>query len=227
MEKQRLQWEHKELHQQVSPHPPASHNAGVREYTMARERALRTQEWMPGRPKGGRSYKEAARDPILKDVPDAGDLEENERRRQEYYEEQKEVFNNVFQTYPDPRAQVSADREWMNSREGKIKTALHKRMVREGGYDPITLRDRRTGSSVGPLPDDTTRHKVNTVAGSLATKHRTGANVAYALGSDRYGDPDGGSGVEVKVQGAQVDHVTGIMYNEGRVDAGYHDLEER
>ena len=65
------------------------------------------------------------------------------------------------------------------------------------------------------------------MAGSLATKHRTGANVAYALGSDRYGDPDGGKGIEVKVGVAQVDHVSMLMENEGRVEAGFHDLEER
>ena len=60
--------------------------------------------------------------------------------------------------------------------------------MREGGYNPVTLRDRRTGDGVGPLPDTMMEQKV-----SMATKHgknaRSGANVAYALGSDRYGVP--------------------------------------
>jgi len=56
---------------------------------------------------------------------------------------------------------------------------------------------------------------------------RTGANVAYALGSDRYGDPEGNNKKEKKLNIAQVDHVQALMENEGRIDAGHHDLEER
>ncbi|GMH92417.1 hypothetical protein TL16_g12342 [Triparma laevis f. inornata] len=227
MEKQRLQWEHKELSQQLQPHPPTDFNKGVKDYTMARERAARTQDWMPGRPKGGRSFKEPLRDPILKDAPDPEVVEQNEKISEKYQEEQKQHFNQVFQTYPDPRAQVRADREWMDERETKIKNALNRRMVREGGYDPVTLRDRRTGDEVGPLPDSQIGHKVESIAGSLAKQHMTGAHVAYALGSDRYGDPDAGNVTNVKVHQAHVDHVSMIMQNEGRVEAGGHDLEER
>ena len=104
---------------------------------------------------------------------------------------------------------------------------LAPRQVREGGYDPVTLRDRRTGDEVGPLPDSQIGHKVESIAGSLAKQHMTGAHVAYALGSDRYGDPDAGNVTNVKVHQAHVDHVSMIMQNEGRVEAGGHDLEER
>ena len=93
MEKQRLQWEHKELSQQLQPHPPTDFNKGVKDYTMARERAARTQDWMPGRPKGGRSFKEPLRDPILKDAPDPEVIEQNEKISEKYQEEQKQHFN--------------------------------------------------------------------------------------------------------------------------------------
>ncbi|GMH57457.1 hypothetical protein TrST_g9638 [Triparma strigata] len=227
MEKQRLQWEHKELQQQLQPHPPTAFNKGVKDYTMARERATRTQDWMPGRPKGGRSYKEPLRDPILKDAPDPEVVEQNQKISEKYQEEQKVVFNEVFQTFPDPRAQVRADREWMEEREKKIKNALNRRMVREGGYDPVTLRDRRTGDEVGPLPDSQIGHKVESIAGNLAKQHMTGAHVAYALGSDRYGDPDANNHQNVKVHQAHIDHVSMIMSNEGRIESGFHDLESR
>jgi hypothetical protein len=182
---------------------------------------------MPGRPKGGRQYKEVRRDPIIKDALPEDIVEENTRLRDDFEKQEAEKFNKVFQVYPNARAQVKADREWINERDKKINFALHKRMVREGGYDPVTLRDRRTGESVGPLPEKVTKTKAKNAASMQAELSRTGANVAYALGSDRYGDPDGQDSKENKVNIAQIDHVAEIMGNEARVEAGMHDLEDR
>jgi len=227
MEKMRLNIEHQEINKQMQPHPPDEHSRQSQEYFKARERHERTKEWMPGRPKGGRQYREVRRDPILKDDLPEETIEENTRVRDEYEKRAAEEFNKVFQVYPNPRAQVRADREWMDERDKKIKFALHKRMVREGGYDPITLRDRRTGDSVGPLPEKVTQTKAKNAASMQAELSRTGANVAYALGSDRYGDPEGGSKKQEKVNIAQIDHVAELMENEARVESGLHDLEER
>ena len=129
----------------MQPHPPEEHSRQSKAYFESRERHERTKEWMPGRPKGGRRFREARRDPILKDALPDDMVEENMRIRDEYQEKAAEQFNKVFQVYPHPRAQVRADRNDIEAREEKVRFALHKRMVREGGYDPVTLRDRRTG----------------------------------------------------------------------------------
>jgi len=64
-------------------------------------------------------------------------------------------------------------------------------------------------------------------AENYAARSRTGAHVAYALGCDRHGDPEGHLEVEHVVNTVQVDHVAELMENEERVENGFHDLEER
>jgi len=198
-------------------------------YAKLRERNVRTQMWMPGKPKGGRQYREKYNheSPIIGE-PDEKYEEKTATKSTEWQTTLKDRFNPVFQVHGNAKSELRSQKE---DREEKIKSfnvALNKRLVREGGYDPVTLRDRRTGERVGPLPDKQTEQKV-----SVATKHgynaRSGANVAYALGSERYGNPSQQAENESaeKFNIAQVDHVKEIMHNEGNVADGNHDLEMR
>ncbi len=212
------------------PPRPIDKEAGasdVARYAKERERHNRTQEWMPGRPKGGRSLREARPGPILGDDIDEETKRSNEEIQNQHKEEKSKAFNNIFQVHPDQKAEIRAKLGELKSTQTVITGALNRRMVREGGYDPVTLRDRRTGDAVGPLPDKQNTQKMKSVAAGFAAVSRTGANVAYALGSDRYGDPEGGKEKEQKINHAQVDHVKGLMANETRIEAGQHDLEDR
>ena len=177
------------------------------------------------------TYSSQLKVPIFSERLDDSVLEENLRKQEEFKAKEAGKFNNVFQVYINPRDQVKADKEWLEEKEEAVRNALNKRMVREGAYDPITLRDRRSGQSVGPLPDRTVSTKVNNAAATQASMNRTGAMVAYALGSDRYGDPEGLLASEDSdrqgLQTAQIDHVQELVDNEARVEAGQHDLEPR
>jgi hypothetical protein len=228
--------------QQFQPQPPkyaptpprnnGMHQLNIKEFKQLnsnKERASRTAEWMPGRPKGGRSLV-AKESPILGDMVDSDVIQANEKTREEFAEKDKEKFVRIFQVYPNIGQEIRATRQEVEKRNASITTALNRRMVREGGYDPITLRDRRTGDPVGPLPDNNASFTVknqHSLASSYAAKSRTGAHVAFALGCDRWGDPDGGMERERLENLAQIDHVSEIMMNEERIEAGQHDLEDR
>ena len=137
----------------------------------------------------------------------------------------KQNYNPVFQVHGNAKAELKSQKETIESQMNLVRVAQNKRLVREGGYDPVTLLDRRSGQQVGPLPISLEKKKnVN----EHGTNARSGANVAYALGCDRYGNPE--SRINAKRGGdntAQVDHVTELMKNEGMVADGHHDLEMR
>jgi len=159
-------------------------------YAQKSERQTRTKMWMPGKPKGGRQYREKydKESPIIGEPSDEFEEEMGEKSRV-WQGKLKDTYNTVFQVHGNAKAELKSQKKTQEDKISAFNNALNRRLVREGGYDPVTLRDRRTGETVGPLPDNQMKQKVS-AATVHGTNARSGANVAYALGSDRYGNPE-------------------------------------
>ena len=119
-----------------------------------RERVLRTRDWTPGRPKGGRTYREKTQNstPILGDKPEEATLVENERIRQEYYDKEKDRYVRVFQVYPDVMKEVNAMRADAQQKDMEINKALDRRMVRVQSDSHTCVRGTRGEERNEQLP---------------------------------------------------------------------------
>jgi hypothetical protein len=102
-----------------------------------KERKQRTAQWMPGRPKGGRSYRAAVEKKngptIPGDAPEESTTRENEQIRANFQQSEKERYNTVFQVYPDISTEVRESNKARSAVNQGVAAAQNRRMVREGG----------------------------------------------------------------------------------------------
>ena len=210
--------------------PPVEVSSRTTSDPERKERYQRTKNWTPGKPKGGRTYKEASiaksSSPIIGEALTPDQLSFNLRLKASYEKKMETQYNSIFQVHYSPRTELQTLRAEQAKKETFVQAALSRRLVREGAYDPIALRDRRTGEPVGPLEvDENLENKVG-MAKEFGNVSRSGHSVAIALGSDRYGEHDDDT-TQRERRKEEFDNVKLLLENESRIANGEHDLEYR